>query len=82
VEVQGEAKVLLAEKYYFVLQQSSHVLRSKNCQKGIKFEKVISFFKLFAASFDGTHCSNNIDSKNDKYVIVNDSSPFLTQASV
>jgi hypothetical protein len=82
MQFQRETKVLLAEKYYFVLQQSSHVLRCKNCQKGIKFVIVISFFKFFAASFDGTHCSNNIDSKNDKYVIGNDSSPFLTQASV
>jgi hypothetical protein len=79
-----------AEKYSFVLQQSSHVLRSKNCKKGIKFEIVISFFKLFTVSFDGTHFSNNIDCKNDKYVIgyfnffsnFFSLSPILLQASV
>jgi hypothetical protein len=41
LEFQGDTKVLLAEKYSFVLQQRSHLLRSKNCQKGIEFEIVI-----------------------------------------
>jgi hypothetical protein len=31
VEFQGETKVLLAEKYYFVLQQSFHVIWSQIC---------------------------------------------------
>jgi hypothetical protein len=61
-----QEETMVEEKYFFVLQQSSHVPRSKSYRKGINFVMVISFFKLFTVSFDETHCSNNIASKNDK----------------
>jgi hypothetical protein len=44
VEFQGEIKVILAEKYSFILQQSFHVLKSQNCYKRIDFEVLIKMW--------------------------------------
>jgi hypothetical protein len=44
VEFQGETKVLLAEKYSFVLQQSFHVIWSQNCYNRIEFELLIKMW--------------------------------------
>jgi hypothetical protein len=44
MEFQGETKVLLAEKYSFVLQKSFQVLISQNCYKGFEFELLIKMW--------------------------------------